>query len=223
MKKFITLSISAVMVISMVGCSAQTAIQTDGPEFTEQPVVFTAECEIDNILADTESVTFDSVDDYEEIIRGLGFTEIDLDTHRTLRVDGTLGDPTATAKKLTYADGVFRLELSYYDKNTGESSDGWVLYGTKATEIADISGFDPEDCDFYDVFDFSDAFPEYKEYSAQYVDYTYYKGIESFAMSAAVFFPETGNLYNLVNSFEKFPENGLIKPSVIWRREQFED
>ena len=229
MKKILVLFITATMVLSMSACSGDNTVTdtnsvSDAVDLTttNDEVVYVAESEIDNIIAGVETEVMETADDYETVLKDMGFGEVDLDLHRIMKADGTLGAPTTTVKNITYNDDVFRMELSTFDQDLNTETDGWVLYGIKATEIADISGFDPEECDFYDVFNMADGFPEYKEYSAEYVNYTYYYGENGYTEVKAVFFPETGNLYNLVNSYDSYPENGVASPSVIWRKEQFE-
>ena len=230
MKKLIVLLMTAAMMLSMTACSGGNTTPATNPatdktdsSASKGEVVFVAESEIDNIIEGAQTEVLETADDYEAVLKDMGFGEIDLDLHRIMNMDGTMGDPTTTVKNITYKDGVFRMELSSYDQEFKIDTDGWVLYGTKAAEIADISGFDPEACDFYAVFNMADGFPEYKEYSAEYVNYTYYYGENGFTEVGAVFFPETGNLYNLVKSFDSYPENGFSSPRVIWCKEQLAD
>ena len=223
MKKIFITFITVLTIITLTACSSDNAAIKEATADSEhmQETYYPAYSEIDDILADSESVVFDTPEDYEAIIKGLGFTEVDLDTHRLMNADGTFGDPTATSQNLTYKDGYFRLELSNYEQEINKETDGWVLYGTKATEIADISGMDKDAYEFYDVFSYLEAFPEeYGEYNAEYIDYSYFNVEDGYAVAKAVFFPETGNLYNLVIELEGFPENGLCSPRVIWNEDQ---
>lgn len=228
MKKLIALILASAMTLSMTACSNGNTVQTESlSELPQQAadgeVVYVSESEIDDIIAGIQPQVMETADDYEAVLESMGFVEVDLDIHRILKMDGTAGDPTTTVKNIIYKDGVFRMELSAYDQEFNTTTDGWVLYGTKATEIADISGLDPKACDCYYVLNYADEFDEYKGISSQYIDYEYLNGGEEYSTVKAVFFTETGNLYNMVKTFEKLPEEGFAAPRVIWRREQLAD
>ena len=226
MKKLLLLTLTAAMVLSMTACSgdiAPVAQPTAQPlqQETSGEVVYASESEIDDIIAGVQPQVLGTADDYESVLRDMGFEEVDLDLHRILRMDGTAGDPTTTVKNITYKDGAFRMEMSAYDQETDTETDGWVLYGTKASEVADISGFDPEACDLYVFDDYAESFPEkYGELTTKYLDYTYFYGENGLTIVKAIFFPETGNLYNLVKTFDNFPESGFSSPRVVWRYEE---
>ena len=48
----------------------------------------------------------------------------------------------------------------------------------------------------------------------------YFYGENGLTIVKAIFFPETGNLYNLVKTFDNFPESSFSSPRVVWRYEE---
>ena len=102
---------------------------------------------------DTQTVTLGSLEEYEDLLWSLGFEEVRLaGTHDAGTVDNFGTDVTASCEpvSLTYNDRAFRFDFTYCMTNSeGEiaKEDGWYMYGTKSTALANISPI--TDKDFY--------------------------------------------------------------------------
>ena len=101
---------------------------------------------------DTQTVTLDSLEEYEDLLWSLGFQEVRLtgqhDVHM-METDNTSGFNKLTPASaycepvsLTYNENAFRFDFTYCmvtaDGRTTKE-DGWSMYGTKSAIPADVS------------------------------------------------------------------------------------
>lgn len=238
MKKLIALLLPAVMLLSLTACggsaepvetAAPTVAATEAPTEpveTEPGIYYPADSEIDSALQDAEAavLSWPSNDTYTMVLRGLGYKEVDFSKHvigderGNYDKEGNISFspiPSATVHNIQFLDDVVRVELSWYEHEDRCEEDGWVLYCTKADAIADISGINVQDYDGCQAFNFADAFAEWGTGFVERWDYQYMHP-NRIAMVQAYYYPESGNLYNLVKTYDYFPEmvNG---PSVLCR------
>ena len=232
MKKLIALLLAAVMLLSLTACGgsaepAQTAAPTVAateaptePVETEPGIYYPADSEIDVALQDAQAPCISWADNqiYELALTGLGFKEVTFGS--VIRDESNFYDMegnkvlspvyAATIHNIQFVDDKVRVEFAWYDFGNNLNDDGWVLYCTKADEIADISGLSLE---YYDGrheeiwADTSDIWKQ-RESFVQGAIYDYYKGIEAWGTVLAYYYPESGNLYNLVRTYDYFPDFG---------------
>lgn len=106
---------------------------------------------------DTQTVTFETLEEYEDLLWELGFKEVRLvGTHEAYANEtGNRFIPVEAYCKpvgLTYNNNAFRFDFTYcMTTRDGETikEDDWFMYGTKSTEMANVSPMDDEK--FYDA------------------------------------------------------------------------
>ena len=143
---------------------------------------------------------------YEAIIHSLGFSEFyaNIDTNYE-------SDVKYEYDSLTYNDQSFAITISAI---TADASEKWILYGTKADKILNLSTCDPANYEYVEMQEIEDLdevcqrqiFDFYNVKNNKPTDYTH---------CAAYYFPETGNVYNLVKSYENAMEFTVIYPEVL--------
>jgi len=241
MKKLIALLLVAVMLLSLTACGGSAK-----PEETAEPAVFTTEAptepvetepgiyypadsEIDAALQDAEApvLSLPSNDTYTTVMKSLGFNEVDFSKHIIMDERGYYDKegnvsstpiPSATVHNIRFLDDMVRVEFSWYELGDKYEEDGWVLYCTKAAAIADISGINREDYDMYDGFDFLDLIGEPSDFVQWWkYDYSDFDGERVFI--DAYYYPESGNLYNLVKAYDATPESAA-NPQVLCKDEE---
>lgn len=88
---------------------------------------------------DTQTVTFDTIEEYEDFLWSLGFEEVRLvGTHKTMVGTSAYCEPVS----LTYNSQAFRLEFVYCITNfVGEvtKENDWIMYGTKSNIRANVT------------------------------------------------------------------------------------
>ena len=96
---------------------------------------------------DTQTVTLGSLEEYEDLLWSLGFEEVRLaGTHEAWAQktanEFAIADAHCEPVSLTYNNNAFRLDFTYsMVTRNGETikEDGWSMYGTKSTEMANVS------------------------------------------------------------------------------------
>lgn len=96
---------------------------------------------------DTQTVTFETLEEYEDLLWSLGFKEVRLaGTHEAYaRETGNrfiLADAYCEPVALTYNNTAFRFDFTYcMTTRDGETikEEDWFMYGTKSTEMANVS------------------------------------------------------------------------------------
>lgn len=183
--------------------------------------------EIDNELQAAEApvLSWPSNDTFTIVTKGLGFKEIDFAKH-------VIGDeqnyydkngnivyspiPSATVHNIQFIENKTRIELSWYSLEYNMEED-WVMYCTKADGVADISGINIDDYDGCYSMNLAETFQEWAEKDfVQFYQYTYYKGIEAWAEVYAYYYPQSGNLYNFVKTYDHIPEV-TNSPDVLYK------
>lgn len=245
MKQFFCLLLAIVTAVSMASCatapSEPVTETTTAPAATEpaptEPVFVPVgpEEEIpDGMISDAEgalaqnatTVTFDTLEEYENFLRELGFIEVSLDTYR-VNVDLTdmsdHGEPACIPLRLTYKEDVFCLEFNYinedYTLGVTTLDEGWKLYGTKnATAPFNIS---PMTGQGFEYLEYSDSANDTFQFSPNknYVRLGNYlfmnfedpgtipEGVSVEVMPTAsqavwaCYYPKTNNLYNAARDF----------------------
>lgn len=239
MKKRIALLLAASMLLTMTACggsaksaetAAPTVAATEAPTEsveTEPGSDHPSDSEIDVALqnADAPVLSFPSNDTYTMVLKGLGFKEVDFTKHvigdgqNYYDKNGTVVDspiPSTTVHNIQFVEDKVRIELSCYDLEYNMEA-SWVLYCTKADSMADISGINIDDYDGCQVENFSDLFDDWaaKDF-VQLTLFTYYKGIEDWAEVKAYYYPQSGNLYNFVKTYDNISELA-VSPDVLYK------
>lgn len=162
----------------------------------------------------TVTVTFETREEYEQLLHDLGYREIYLGYHVDMSTVEVL------PRALTYNDEAFRLEMSANSNpivdgaslpDTVRQYDGWVLYGTRSEKAYNITELDYMDFDGAMCFDFFDnwryeklrqldIFPVW--YQNECYDLNDRGQYTRWACHEIRYFPYTGNLYNLYNVVE---------------------
>lgn len=204
MKKLLTLILASTLICTLGACGKKN--KPVDVELPTTPVVDTIET-IDEMLAvSTEAKNYEtSMLAHDAIIRGLGFKEFYPVAWQVANVYEDY-----IPEHLVYVDKTFKLEFQHvvYDGDTAESSlvDGWTLYGTKGTAPNNITSYKASDYMFADEYD---PYAEVENYQNDYCirkTYSFYN-IENdvptkLIVCEAYYYPETGNLYNLVREMD---------------------
>lgn len=243
MKNVIALLLAAAMLLTMTACggdaksaetTAPTVAATEAPTEpveTEPGIYYPADSEIDAALQNAEAavLSWPSNDTYTMVLRGLGYKEVDFSKHvigderGNYDKEGNISSspiPSATVRNIQFTEDKARVELSWYEFE-GKFEDDWVLYCTKADAIADISGINIQDYDGCQIMNFADYFEDWAQKSdfVQMCHFSYFKGIEAWAEVHAYYYPDSGNLYNFVKTYDYFPET-IASPDVFCRDEE---
>lgn len=238
MKKLIAVFLAAALLASLTACGSAELVETvpattepavtieapTEPVETEPASLYSAQSEIDIALrnADAPVLSLPSHDDYNEALRELGYQEVNFlmhvigDERGCCDKEGNIVSepiPSATVHNIQSLDNMVRMELSWYEHEDRYEEDGWVLYCTKADAVADISGIDVEYYDGCHAFSFSDVSEEWGTGFVEVWDYNYAHP-NRFAVVQAYYYPESGNLYNLVKTYDYFPETAFA-PRVL--------
>lgn len=224
MKKIICMLMAIVMLLSLVACGKDDVPETtpDTEPAVTEAVVSPSPIEEALKSEDTQVVNLAKLDDYEAFIRSMGFGEFRADYWR----------PTAdsevaiTLKDLTFNGEVFKLEFDYtgWDAATDGTyeDNGWILYGTKSDGPKNISEYNDENMPNVDILDMNELFPDTSDYR-HVVDYTLFdvqdEVMTDVVVVSAVYYPATGNLYNLVKVYGELPES-YAAPRVLFEDEE---
>ena len=245
MKKLIALLLAVVMLLSLTACggTAKSVEPTNAiipteevappTETTEEqvdylpPSGFSAVSDIDIALQEAQAPRLSWSDNstYTLVLTGLGFKEVDLNGYignssfDLYDMEGNkVSSPVyaATIHSMQFVDDKVRVELDWYDLEYKYNDEGWVLYCTKADEIADISGLNINDYDGRiesDAAETSEIWRQRADF-VQMINYTYFTPTSRWAEVYAYYYPQSGNLYNLVRTFDCMPER-ISLPKVM--------
>lgn len=230
MKKQCVLFLILIMVLMLTACGAAespmeaTEIPMEATEIpTENYMEVFEDSPVEQELKDgtTQVLVSENYHDFQSVLYKMGFVEFHVEYYKT-SLNST--NWPSVLRELTYDDDSFRLILDYenYDDATGttEMIEGWILYGTKADGIENISGIKPENYGYYDEFDRYAQFPEQDEGYRDWIEYTYCD--PGMVFCYAFYYPETGNLYNLVKVFEEYPTGSLTFPRMLLEHKEDE-
>lgn len=208
MKKTISFLLALAMVLPLMACGGT------GAEPTEETTLATTEA-----VAQNEYVAYELTDyrTYDEAVRAMGYVEVYPGVQGTeLDVTHGLTDGYCIPTSLEVCGDGFRMELDCTERVTGsktlKQTTGWTLYGTKADRIGRFVELDPKRFDRYRESTYNresedQAYAEeYGLYAYEYAQYMYHRRnedgkVDGIAYLIAVYFPETGNLYNLFGQF----------------------
>ena len=161
----------------------------------------------------------------ETFVRGLGFVEF-YPTYWTPTFEIThVFEP----HNMVYTDDTFKLEFDYinYNEETKESSmtNGWILYGTKADGLANLTEYKAENFDEFAEYSIAEEMPEYKNDFCETREYIFYNlnkdGLPiDYVECHAYYFPSTGNLYNLVREFDEALTITITYPRVLLEQQE---
>ena len=229
MKRYISLLLALCLVLPLTACggsdapaqttAAPTQATTEAP--TEAPTEVPTE-------APTEAPTeppivyepYELSDGqcYESVVRSMGFVEFFPKYHETYsKKIYNLTGAYATPTSLEVTENGFRMELDCgeyvpYQKGVQETGD-WVLYGSKAEGLGNLSGLDFNEYPLsvgLSVMTSSgntsgpvDGIRFYQEKYHLCGKTNANREVANGYLWAAIYFPETGNLYNFVRKFEK--------------------
>ena len=94
---------------------------------------------------DTQTVTFETLEEYEDLLWSLGFKEVRI-TNTPTGITGQ--DAWCEPVSLTYNNAAFRLEFVYcssHQNGDPRREEGWYMYGTKSCALSNVSYVDEED------------------------------------------------------------------------------
>ena len=212
MKRWICLILVLCTVLSLFGCGATAPVETvtEGMDVaeapTEMPTEQPTEAPTEPVITYTE-YTLGEYETYEEVVLSMGFGEAApglYQTHEAFFNRTALCEATG----LSLTENGFRMEL-YTEGLCGmsrqpEQTSDWVLYGAKADGLANISGLRKDDTyKYYTERNQKSDWPE--DGHCQFTEYSFYTtkdgNINKLGYIYAVYYPETGNLYNLVREY----------------------
>ena len=255
MKKLIALLLSLVTVFSVTACGSDTAqnpttqaaevTDATAPEETAAPTTQATEPVVETPTEETAAleetpvtaeellqkaeattVTGQSLQQYLELLHGLGYTEI---CHDFEEFPVYPESQCWKILSLTYNDLALRLELEVYEDDFSENGDYLgqttktvTMYATKAEGIGNITGMDPSSYEYQEQEGYQN--PRYTPTASMQkagncpsynVVFAFNFGdpedphFDGCAFLAELYYPTTGNLYNFVDT----EENEL---SIIW-------
>ena len=242
MKKLITLLLAAAMLLSMTACggtakseatNATTPTEEVAPptETTEEQADslpnsgFSSVSDIDIALQEAQAprLSWSDNNTYTLVLTGLGFNEVNFNSYignssfDLYDMEGNkVSSPVyaATIHSMQFVDDKVRVELDWYDSEYKYNDEGWVLYCTKADGMADISGLNIEDYDGRVALNADSEIWQQRADFVQMTEYIYNKGLEAWGQVYAYYYPQSGNLYNLVRTFDCMPER-ITLPKVM--------
>lgn len=230
MKRFACLLLALLMVLSMTACGNTAPVEQNSAPATEAPTEATesvsavfADSPVEQELREQNAQTLCSEDyqDFLNILYEMGFYELQVEYHKTSLESQNW---PSVLREMTYSEDEFRLVLDYenYNEATGETEmvEGWIIYGAKSDRIQNISGIDAADYGYCDEFDWYKEFPENDDGYRQWVEYTY--GDPGMVICRAIYYPESGNLYNIVKAFEEPPMFMTVPRMLIENREDMQ-
>lgn len=144
---------------------------------------------------------------YEEVIQRMGFCEVAPDLYESHEAFfERTGSCKATGLSLT--ENGFRMEL--FTTGLGglsfkfEETPDWVLYGAKGDGLADITDFHQKNYKYFTESSQKEYWP--KDGYCQFTEYAHYSlndngDINRLGNIFAIYYPDTGNLYNLVREY----------------------
>ena len=218
MRKIFALLLAASMLLTMTACGGSaepvknTQTPTEAP--TEAPTEEPAEAPTEPVEAEPAVLSWPSNDTYTMVLRGLGYKEVDFSNHvigngeTYFDKDGNISAspiPSATVHNIQFLGDTVRVEFSWYEFEDRYEEDGWQLYCTKADSVDNISGLNPEDYDVYDAFDHNEMTGETSDF-VEIWKYMYMKEPDKMAFVTAYYYPDSGNLYNLVKPYDHHPD-----------------
>lgn len=236
MKKIICFMLALVMVLSLAACGNKTpetpttspanvttppseAPDAEEENSSENEDIFTVE----NLLRNNAStVTFDTLNDYEQKLHELGFVEFKADLWRT-----NPEKPAMSPIELTFNETAFRLVFDYasIDAKTNEEIvvTNWVMYGTKADSALNVSNFQAADFAVCDRVDVSAMNPSDNGF-VHMVNYMMYN-VENdtpvnFVLCESYHYPSSNNVYNFVYQYEDALGGGYATPQVLATTEE---
>ena len=215
MKKVIAVVLVLTMALSLVACGGNTTqVEPSSSPTTETPVVETSAPPATETVTETEStegiedvpametVSFNTLIEYEQKLHELGFTEFKADIWRPSRDSGPACIPTS----LTYNDTMFKMEFNYKVENPMttelEIMEGWTLYGAKnQAAVANISDYKEADYENVDAMDMTEASGDVSGFvhMMDYMMYNLVDGVPEYLLAChAYHYATSQNLYNLV-------------------------
>ena len=223
MKKLISILLVLAMVLTLAACGPAESSGKTSAVSTEKLVEAFVDSPVEQQLKESTPQTLVSEDyhDFQNVLYQMGFVEFQVEYYKPTFNSANW---PSVLRELTYDDDSFRLVLDYenYDDSTGKSEmiEGWIIYGTKADGIENITGLNPEDYGYYDEMDWYAQFPENDEGYRDWVEYTYCD--PGMVFCYAYYYPETGNLYNVVKIFDEMPEGSLTFPRMLLEHKEDE-
>ena len=236
MKKIICFILVLAMAMSLVACGSaekapEASVESPATQTTETSVVEPTTPEEDEtavlaeqlLVANAETVIFDTLAEYEEKLHELGFAEFRADIWRATPDSA----PALYPVELTFNDEVFRLTFNYnqydYNSETEYLEENWILYGMKSDGAYNISDYRDENYENYDIFD-NNSIPELASDFVHQIDYSMYNlkdaAPEYLVMCSAYYYPNTSNLYNLVHKYDDAMGNIGAQPYVLAKTEE---
>ena len=225
MRKILCLFLALVLVCSLGACKKneidpKPSISGENPLPTEDSEKVT----MSKILEEEGAVTYYWTDrtDYEYAVTSMGFSEVCFN----------LGYSNFRLKNITLGEDKFKMVFDWklVDEDTGKETwqEDWALYGAKAEmngNISDINSLDYESSSGWDYQEelgknFSDGY--YERVDCFFFDI---KGkgenevLENVVLNAAIYFPETKNVYNITKEYGKDPLEYPTPPVVLDNRD----
>lgn len=211
MKKMLTALLAAVLLLAMGGCGAEEApAPADSPTVTAEPVPESSPEPAEEPAPAPLRITGEA--ECMEMLVTLGYREANLSVYgERLEKNMGISGASVTPVAMEVTDDGFAMELTameyFHFAQELRQTDGWMLYGTKGDALSVFVGLEEQGYTLIDTFMLTDSTSDI--YHA--ADYTYYllneEGkVEAMAFVTATYYPGSGNLYNVVQTFYDEPE-----------------
>ena len=211
MKKRIALLLAAAMLLSMVGCGGSAEPVETAPATTEPVTQVTEEPTEAPTEAPTTIIT--GAEECLDTLLSLGYIELNLDVYtQAMEQIYDISEATITPVSMEITQDGFVMELDRMQYVESEGAvchvDPWKAYGTKGEELGVFVDLENQDYKLYGTFDLSGT--DAASQIVQYADYYYYRGTasekgEAEAHVTAIYYPSSGNLYNVVQECTEPP------------------
>jgi len=213
MKKSIALLMAVVMTLSLAACGGATAPEETVPVETETALVETVAQQTPQETVPEEVTVITGAENCISTLAALGYREAnpELLAKKTEEFSGVAG-ASATPVSMELSGSDFRMDLEtveyFYEARELRRTNGWKLYGTRGDSL---QVFVDAESQGYERFDEMPLSEEADPGFCEMADYTYYRlneedRAEAMLYITAAFYPQTGNLYNVVQEFFEAPE-----------------
>ena len=216
MKKLLTILLTLAALTAMCACGgteapasaapADTAVTETAPdtlpetESTPEPAAMPAPIRITGEEACTEMLVT------------LGYREANLSVYgKNLEMSMNISGASVTPVAMEVTEDGFAMELTameyFHFAQELRRTDGWMLYGTKGEELSVFVDLEEQGFTLFDTSVLTDGTSDiYHSADYTYVMFNEEGKVDAMAFVTATYYPISGNLYNVVQTFYDEPE-----------------
>ena len=208
MTKYIALLLAFAIALTFAACGAAEA--PAAAEKTDAPAAVQTQAQEKNPV---KSTVITGAEESMAMLRGLGYLEVVPEKYaKEIATYTGNQDASVTPTMVEVTGRDFRMELDtkeyFYSTSEVRQTAGWVLYGTKGSELQAFVDLESQG---YQLFDYQRMNDTFENSIFRMAEYTYYRlnkegFAEAMAVVTAAYYPGSGNLYNVVQEYTELPE-----------------